>query len=111
MGMVYHGILGDFMSTTLRLTMLIIHSRLYNPIRNLRNREVKNLIQDEGKLGLKLSSVGCPAEGLSWYPLQSFHSEKMLAEHSLLYGRYGPNASLLHGAGVLCSSTALRNFS
>lgn len=55
MGMVYHGILGDFMSTTLRLTMLIIHSRLYDPIRNLRNREVKNLIQDEGKLGLKLS--------------------------------------------------------
>jgi hypothetical protein len=53
--MVYCAILGDFIFITLHLTILIIHNLFNNPSGNLRTREMYNLIQDEGKLGLKLS--------------------------------------------------------
>ena len=70
--------MGDFRFTTPHLSMLIVHSLLCSPTGNSRNREVKNLIQDEGKLGLKLFLVEHPASSLSSYHLLSIYSVQML---------------------------------
>lgn len=55
---------GRFIFITLHLTILIIHNRLNNSSGDLRNRKVNDLIQDEGKLRLKLFSSKCPADSL-----------------------------------------------
>lgn len=90
--------MGDFRFATRHLTVLIVHSLLYNPTGN---REVKNLIQDEGKLGLKLFLVAHPASSLSSYPLLS--PDAALSAPSGMAGKGQMTASITW-LGGLCSS-------
>lgn len=82
------------MSMALHLTKLIIHGLFNNPFGNLRNREAKNFIQGEGKLGLELFSGNHPADSRSLSLAEYLSTQPRLCVY---YGTNGQDDSLLRG--------------